>query len=333
MSRPLRFIDPNTLQHVTSRGNRKQDIVRDDRDCLNFVELLAQAVLDRQWILHAWVLMTNHVHLLVTAPLGNLSDGMRDLLGDYASSFNKRHALVGHLFQHRYDAKPVERERHQLELTRYLPLNPVRCGLVRTPAEWPWSSYRATAGLEPVPSWLTVSGTLATFHPTDREIAQREFRQFVSLARGVEYDPWSELVNGWILGSSAFCEKVQKWIDAKPRSNEHPVRQRHLITPGLARLIEVVKTELGVSDLTFKGRPQRVARRLVADLGHEECGAKFPAIGAALGVTAFGAAKLRSRSQALLPDDPEYRALLEKVRIALRAGKGEILEEMSNVQT
>lgn len=333
MSRPLRYIDPNALQHVTSRGNRKQDIVRDDRDCLNFVELLAQVVLDRQWILHAWVLMTNHVHLLVTAPLVNLSDGMRDLLGDYASSFNRRHELVGHHFQHRFDAKPVERERHELELTRYLPLNPVRCGLVRTPAEWPWSSYRATAGLEPVPSWLSVAGTLAVFHPTDRGIAQREFRQFVSLARDVEYDPWSELTNGWILGSPSFCEKVQKWIDAKPRSTENPVRQRRLTTPRLTRLIEVVKREIGLSDLSFRGRPQRVARQLVADLGHEECGAKFPAIGAALGMTAFGAAKLRSRSQALLADDPEYRALLEKVRAALRADKGEILEEMSSVQT
>lgn len=328
MSRPLRYIDPDTLQHVTSRGNRKQEIVRHDRDCLTFVELMAQVVLDRQWILHAWVLMTNHVHLLVTAPLGNLSAGMRDLLGDYASTFNRNHQLVGHLFQHRYDAKPVEREHHQLELARYLPLNPVRCGLVRTPSEWPWSSYRAMAGFEPVPSWLDVEGTLRVFHPTDREVAQREFRQFVSLARDVEYDPWSELTNGWILGSPAFCAKVQKWIDAKPRSSEHPARQRCLSAPALNTLIQMVKGELGLADLTLKGRPQRVARRVIADLGHEECGAKFPVIGAALGMTAVGAAQLRSRSQARLANDPEYQQLVERIRRLLRARKSAVLEEM-----
>jgi REP element-mobilizing transposase RayT len=331
MSRPLRYIEPDSLQHVTSRGNRKQDIVRDGRDRINFVEMLAQVVLDRRWILHAWVLMNNHVHLLVTAPLGNLSEGMRDLLGDYASRFNKVHDLVGHLFQHRFDTKPVERERHQLELTRYLPLNPVRCGLVRTPAEWPWSSYRATAGLEPVPPWLDVEGTLALFHP-DRKVAQREFRQFVSLARDVEYDPWSELANGWILGSPSYCEKVQRWIDQKARSSEHPVRQRRLIAPGLDTLIQIVKKELTVSDLRLPAGAQRTARRLIADLGHEECGAKFPAIGAQLGVTAWAAAKLRSRSQAALADDPAYAALLRRVRESLRE-KRTVLEEMSSFQT
>jgi REP element-mobilizing transposase RayT len=318
MSRPLRFIDPDSLQHVTSRGNRKQDIVRSDDDCLNVMEILAGVVLDRQWILHAWVLMTNHLHLLVTAPLGNLSDGMRDLLGECASRFNTIHHQVGHLFQHRFDAKLVERERHQLELTRYLPLNPVRCGLARTPAEWPWSSYRATAGFAPVPPWLDVDGTLSVFHPSDREIAQKEFRQFVSCVRDVEYDPWSELTNGWVLGSPEFCQDVQKWIDEKSRSSEHPARQRRVAAPGIDDLIAVVKSELDVTDIIQRAGRHQTARKLIADLAHDECGLKFPVIGAHLGVTAYGAAKLRARSRSSLVEDPDYARLLTRIRQTLR---------------
>ena len=163
MARPLRYDPPGSIHHITSRGVERRDIVVDDRDRRTFVELLARVVLERQWILHSWVLMTNHLHLVVETPISNLSEGMRDLLGDFASWFNRVHRRVGHLFQHRFDSKAVERETHLLELIRYLPLNPVRCGLVRDPAEWEWGSYRATAGLALEPSWLETGWTLDQF--------------------------------------------------------------------------------------------------------------------------------------------------------------------------
>ncbi|MFN2239277.1 MAG: transposase, partial [Thermoanaerobaculia bacterium] len=123
---------------------------------------------------------------------------MRDLLSAWASRFNKLHRRVGHLFQHRFDAKLVERETHLLELLRYVPLNPVRCGLVRSPDEWEWGSYRATAGLERAPSWLEVDWTHDQFDPADRPRARSRFREFVSRARDVEYDPHAAAVGGWI---------------------------------------------------------------------------------------------------------------------------------------
>jgi putative transposase len=322
VSRPLRCNIPGALYHVTSRGNDRQDIVRQDSDREVFVDLLARVTSDRQWVLHAWVLMSNHLHLVVETPHGNLSAGMRDLLGRFASRFNAVHRRSGHLFQSRFHARLVERETHLLELVRYLPLNPVRCGLVLTPAEWPWSSYRATAGLDPPPTWLEVDATLSEFHRTDQDQARAGFRQFVSKGHAVAYSPAAESVNGWILGSPSFCDGIQRWIDSTARTHEHPRRQRHVVALRLDSVIELVVTELAVDPSEVRRRRQGPIRKLIAELGHAECGITFDAIGQALGTSPWGAAKLRARSLELERLDPHYAHLLARLRRILRSRDG-----------
>src|SRR6185312_11425582 len=102
-------------------------------------------------------------HLLIETPESNLSKGMRQLNGVYTQRFNRWHGRVGHVFQGRYKAIIVQKESYLLELARYVVLNPIRAGMVPTPDEWQWSSYRATAGLAPAPSWLTINWLLAAF--------------------------------------------------------------------------------------------------------------------------------------------------------------------------
>lgn len=317
MSRPLRIAQPDCLYHVTSRGVRQTDIVRDDEDRLAFVELLARVVMEKQWTLHAWVLMTNHFHLTVTTPLANLSAGMRELLRPFALRFNRVHGYVGHVFQHRFDAKLVERDTHLLELIRYVPLNPVRCGMVRSPADYPWSSYRATAGFEPAPSWLESKWILAQFHPTDRRVAEMRFREFVSTARDVEYDPHAEAAGGWIIGSLRFRQQVQQWIDASPRSEEQPQRRR-LVYADFDALMALVKSELDTSDRDLRCRARGPARKLIADLAHEECGKTLREIGLRLSTSTAAAAKLRAHSRELTLRDSEYAGLRAKLRDELR---------------
>jgi REP element-mobilizing transposase RayT len=318
VSRPLRYNVPGGLYHVTARGNERCDIVRDDRDRFAFVALLAKIVLERQWILHAWVLMTNHLHLVLETPLANLSEGMHDLLSPFASRFNDVHRRVGHLFQHRFDARPVERETHLLNLVRYVPLNPVRAGLVRAAEEWTWSSYRATAGYEQAPPWLEIDWTLRQFH-SDRRIAQALYREFVTQKRAVEYDPHAEAVGGWILGSPAFCERVQAWVDEGARSREHPKRQRRVVAPELSLLIEIIERRLP-EDGSLSRWSHGPGRKLIADLGHEACGRTFTQLAETLGITPWGAAKLRARSRELERSDAEYATLLEAIRRELYGG-------------
>jgi hypothetical protein len=110
--------------------------------------------------------MTDHYHIVVETPDANLSRGMRQLNGVYTQQFNRRHQLVGHLFQGRFKGILVERDAHLLELTRYVVLNPVRAGMVADAGDWRWSSYPAMVGSAPAPPWLEADGLLHQFGRT-----------------------------------------------------------------------------------------------------------------------------------------------------------------------
>ena len=126
MTRPLRLEFAGAVYHVTSRGDRREDIYLDDEDRNDWLVVLAM-VCDRfNWVVHAYCQMTNHYHLFVETVEDNLSQGMRQLNGVYTQRFNRRHRQVGHLFQGRYKAILVQKEAHLLELSRYVVLNPVR---------------------------------------------------------------------------------------------------------------------------------------------------------------------------------------------------------------
>lgn len=158
MSRPLRLEFPGAVYHVTSRGDRREPIYRDDADREAHLAVLEQAVdrFDAQVL--AYCLMGNHYHLVLHTRSGNLSRLMRHLNGVYTQRFNRRHGLVGHLFQGRFKAILVDREAYLLALCRYVENNPVAAGLVRAAGAWPWSSYRAHALQAPTPPWLDSDG-------------------------------------------------------------------------------------------------------------------------------------------------------------------------------
>jgi REP element-mobilizing transposase RayT len=118
MARPLRIEFAGALYHVTSRGNAQAPIVSDDEDRETLLDVLASVVDRFGWRCLAYCLMTNHYHLVVDTPAGNLSRGMRHLNGVFTQRMNRRHARVGHLLQGRFHAVLVEREAHLLELAR-----------------------------------------------------------------------------------------------------------------------------------------------------------------------------------------------------------------------
>jgi putative transposase len=154
MSRPLRLEFEGAFWHITSRGNERKDIFRQDDDRLEFLSLLATAVKRFRWRLHEFCLMTNHYHLVIETPFRTLAKGMHWLNSEYARIFNKRYKRVGHLFQGRYKSILVDEQNYLDEVRRYTVLNPVRARMVSGPAEYQWSSYRAHAGLDPIPEWL-----------------------------------------------------------------------------------------------------------------------------------------------------------------------------------
>src|SRR3989338_74178 len=156
MSRPLRIEYAGAVYHITSRGNEKKAVFKDDSDRETFLKALAQVNKRYNWLCHAYCLMDNHYHLLIETPDGNLSLGMRQLNGVFTQRFNNRHKRAGHLFQGRFKGILIQKESHLLEVCRYVVLNPVRAKAAKHPREWGWSSYRATGGLAAVPRCLTV---------------------------------------------------------------------------------------------------------------------------------------------------------------------------------
>ena len=235
MTRPLRLAYPGALYHVTTRGNARQAIYTDDQDRSTFLAVLAAVVTRSQWLCHAYCLMDNHYHLLIETPQGNLSAGMRQLNGIYTQRFNRRHTRVGHVFQGRFKAILVERENYLLELCRYVVLNPVRAGLAKRPQTYRWSSYRATAGLEKAPEWLTREWVLAQFSPQRRR-AERQYQEFVQDGRGTA-SPWAQVEGQVVLGQSHFVETLKPLLADKVKVQEIPRAQRLVARPALGEIL------------------------------------------------------------------------------------------------
>lgn len=178
VGRDLRVIDPTFPYHLISRGNNGGQIVFDRLDVDLFVTELGRVATKHRFEVWAWCLMTNHYHLVLRAPYGGLSEGMQALNGNHGRRMNGRHGRTGHLVQNRYFSVPLEADAHAVTAVVYVVNNPVKAGLSQTAAEWPASSYRATAGLESAPAWLAVEAVRALFG-RDSERAIRAYRDIV----------------------------------------------------------------------------------------------------------------------------------------------------------
>lgn len=268
MARPLRIEFPGAVYHVTARGNAQRRVFLDDEDREAFLSVLAWVVERFGWRCHAYCLMDNHFHLLLETPQSNLSRGMRQLSGVYTQRFNRRHRKVGHLFQGRFKAIVVERDSYLLELSRYVVLNPVRAKACRRPEDYPWSSYRQTLGLAPVPPGLNVGWLLGQFAKTP-EVARRRYREFVHLGMG-RPSPWSALKGQVLLGSEAFVERIAPSLKDSAAKTEIPGFQRRLLRPGLKKLLA--------------GTDSKKARNRALALAHLQHGYTLAEIGNAAGL-------------------------------------------------
>ena len=235
MSRPLRIEYPGAVYHVTSRGNEKKPVFKDDHDREGFLNVLRQVNKRYHWICHAFCLMTNHYHLLIETPDGNLSIGMRQLNGVYTQLFNKWHGRTGHLFQGRYKAILIQKDSHLLEVCRYVVLNPVRAKMAEKPEAFLWSSYLATAGMAKPHSCLTTDWVLGQFSGK-RDKAASEYRQFVSWGIG-QKTVWTEVRGQALLGEDDFVEKLSERLKKQKDVPEIPRSQRYAHRPSLEKLL------------------------------------------------------------------------------------------------
>jgi len=282
MARPLRIEFAGAIYHVTSRGNGRQRIFLDDRDNRLFLELLGNTLERFQWVCHAYCLMVNHYHLMIETPEANLSKGMHHLNASFSQAHNKRHGAVGHLLQGRFKSIVVDRESYLLELARYVVLNPVRAGMVARPEDWPWSSYRHTAGLTAAAlhaealygashgvdlaaadqpgalpgAALPVADLPAALHTAPEWLATSwllsQFGPDETTARqryrdfvaaGIGQDPpWPKLQSQLFLGQERFMDRMKEVVPEKTAVQEIPKLQRFANRPSLKEIFGESRT-------------------------------------------------------------------------------------------
>ena len=207
MARPLRVEYEGAFYHVTSRGNEKKDIFSSPEDYEQFKTYLYEAREKFDYKLHAYVLMTNHFHLLIETPEANLNRLMHYINGSYTGYYNRHNRRVGHLFQGRYKAILVDRDNYLKELSRYIHLNPVRAGMVGKPEDYQYSSYRSyifPAG-ENIVDREMILGMVSN---KPKEAFER-YRYFTELEIGQEAEsPLKKVYAGMILGEEGFIRSA-----------------------------------------------------------------------------------------------------------------------------
>ena len=223
MARHPRFVLPGQPQHVIQRGNNRQTIFQAESDYSFYLEKLHKAAEKHECAIHAYVLMTNHVHLLVTPNAENSLGKMMQTLGRYyVQYYNDRYGRTGTLWEGRYKATLIDTEHYLLTCMRYIELNPVRAqGMADHPAEYPWSSYRFNALGQP--------DRLITVHREYKRLGLKEeqrqsaYRQlFRARLPEMTLDAIREATNkAWVLGSDRFKRKMEKQLSRPVTSGGH----------------------------------------------------------------------------------------------------------------
>ena len=208
MPRKARIDGPGALQHIIIRGIERKAIFKDKADRADFIERLGRIITESQTGCYAWVLMTNHVHLLLKTGLTPIATVMRRLLTGYAVSFNRRHRRHGHLFQNRYKSFLCEEDVYLKELVRYIHLNPLRAKMVKDLTQlkkYQWGGHSVLMGKEEA-DFQDTAYVLRLFGRSTRP-ARRAYESFVS--KGVVQGRRPDLVGGGLLRS------VGGWAELK----------------------------------------------------------------------------------------------------------------------
>jgi REP element-mobilizing transposase RayT len=283
MPRKPRVEYAGAIYHVMSRGNRGDAIFLDDKDHETFIDTLDEACTKTGWLVHAFVLMGNHYHLLLETPEANLVEGMKWLSGTYTQRFNSRHKLWGHLLQGRYKAIPVDQGAggdYFPTVANYIHLNPARTKAFDLEQEkltdYRWSSYPLYLRPSKRPSWLVVDRVLGALGVEDGRTGRAWYREYMNkrvLEIARSDDPlgvdaaWEKIRRGWYFGSDGFRQELMERLDVSLKGKRtssfsgEAVREHNEMEA--ARLIEQGLGAMGVVhdelESMRKGAPEKMA--------------------------------------------------------------------------
>ena len=311
MARALRIQFEGALYHLTSRGNEKRAIFKDDRDRLRLLEILKLSLKNYQVVLYCYVLMQNHYHLLVETPHGNISEFMRHFNITYTSYYNKRHNRVGHLYQGRYKSILVDKESYLAILSRYIHLNPTRIGgLITRPAgdkekylkEYPWSSlsgYIDEGNRSPAIDYSLILAEYGGDTVSGRMNYWKQIRR--DIMDGLEVK--NRIVGQSVLGTDDFVEWVKKsFVNRVSNQREMPSLRGILRYRSRDEILKVISDETDKTEgeiFKEKGRLRQMAMEFLFSYG----GLKGVEIAQMMGIDYSTVSKERKRLRVGLEKD------------------------------
>jgi putative transposase len=325
MARPLRIQFENACYHVTCRGNSGQEIFSNDADRLTFLDLLERSSDIYQTEILAYVLMSNHFHLFVKTPLGNLQEFMRHFNISYTSYYNWRHDRRGHLYQGRYKSFLVDADHYLQEVSRYIHLNPVRVkvrsGMTLGEKEkylrdYRWSSYGGYLSQGGRRGFLRAEEVLRYFGG-DVPAGRRKYAAFVREGiTGNLPNPLERGTGHGIIGTNEFIEKIkEEYIRSGIGAREVPAVKRILAQVEPERIIRNICEEFKVkrNELLRKGY-KGVARGILMEMLYRYGGMNQREIGELMGIDYSAVSVMRKRLSAGQEEDRHLSARIERLR-------------------
>ena len=331
MARPLRIQFENAYYHVTCRGNARQAIFFNDTDYSTFLDLLERSSDIYQVDILAYVLMSNHFHLLVKTPLANLQEFMRHFNISYTSYYNRTHHKTGHLYQGRYKSFLIDADPYLQEVSRYIHLNPVHVkgkkNLTvdekrRYLKHYGWSSYPGYLSPRARKAFVRVDEILG-YVGGDTTQGRRRYEKFVQ--EGVLKEIENPLARGkgyGIVGSLEFIEKIKaRYLSATIQPRELPAVKRIVRQVEPEKILRMVCKEMGVrsEELLMRGYKGH-ARGLLMELWYRYGGMNQREIGELMGVDYSAVSVGRKRFHAMLEKDRKLQKHLERIKIQLSQG-------------
>jgi putative transposase len=325
MARPLRIELADGYYHVMNRGNNRQDIFLSDKDRRSLVEALAEScdIYDVQLL--AYVLMTNHFHLLVHTAQANLSEFMRHLQVSYTVRFNRRNRRSGHVFQGRFKSLLVEADEYLVPLSRYIHLNPVRIrrfknAEVRTQAlhlkKYPWSSFTGYFYLRKRIPDFDYSRLLESYFGGDDSRGRRQYRQYVLNALGAEIEnPFEDVMHQAILGTQAFVLQIKSKLSSK-ESREVPASRSLQRSLPIDRVVDAVCGFYGVEAADILDRKTRAkqVRQMAMELCYRFCSLGQRRVGQIFNVDYSTVSVNRSRLKLRLNSDRRLKKQFDQLQ-------------------
>lgn len=325
MARQLRIQYPGAVYHITCRGNARQDIYRDNKDRKAFLEILTESQKIYNIKIYSYVLMSNHYHLLIETPKGNVSDYMRHLNIRYTSHYNRRHKKVGHLFQGRFKGILVDKDTYLTMLSRYIHLNPVKINVMKKMPykeklqylyKYQWSSLPGYIDTRKKQKCVDYSVALEEYGG-DNEEGRQAYGNIISLDISGKMDVKELIVGQSIIGKKDFIEKIlDKYLKKDIDMREQPsLRELHGMK-AQEDIINVIVEETGKRLDEIK-RAKGIERNMLMDLLYRVGGLNNAEIGRLLEVDYSTVSQGRKRLRDRLRKDKKLMEVVSTLEVKL----------------